>query len=73
MCAGTAEHNFNWGRGAENSRQRCEFVGGSENILPQKSLKSRGSEVAGIFNILKFRILHPHKSSSAIGIIVIND
>ena len=30
---------------AENERRRCEFVGRSEGSLPQKILKSKGSEI----------------------------
>ena len=53
--AGKAEPIFNWGGGGggwglENERRCGEFVGGSGAILPQKSLKSRGSEM--YFNIL---------------------
>ena len=65
-----SKHNSIGGGGAEDSHQRCEFVGGVLDVLPQKILKSRGS---GIFNILKFGILHPDKSSGTSDIIAINE
>ena len=39
--------NWGGGGGAEDSHQRCEFVGGGGvlDVLPQKILKSRGSEM----------------------------
>ena len=38
--------NWGGGGGAEDSHQRCEFVGGGVlDVLPQKILKSRGSEM----------------------------
>ena len=47
LLAGTAEPIFKWGVGAlENERWRREFVlEGSGGILPQKILKSGGSEM----------------------------
>ena len=62
MSTGTAEPIFNWiwrgggkkGRGGlDNKCQGREFVGGSGAILPQKSLKSTGPEISGVFNNLR--------------------
>lgn len=62
MSTGTAEPIFNWiwrgggkkGRGGlDKKRQGREFVGGSGAILPQKSLKSTGPEISGVFNNLR--------------------
>ena len=39
--------------GLDNTRQGREFVGGSGAILPQKSLKSTGPEISGVFNNLR--------------------
>lgn len=39
--------------GLDNKRQGREFVGGSGAILPQKSLKSTGPEISGVFNNLR--------------------
>ena len=39
--------------GLDNKRQGREFVGGSGAILLQKSLKSTGPEISGVFNNLR--------------------
>ena len=39
--------------GLDNKCQGREFVGGSGAILPQKSLKSTGPEISGVFNNLR--------------------
>ena len=46
---GNHSRGFQWGggeRGLENECWRCEFLGLFEVILPQKIMKSRGSEVS---------------------------